>query len=114
MANRPKVKKGKSMLLGSVPEDVQRILISKLGDEAENCKCTRGQDYALYKIVREWSGSVGVPDGSMVVCFGGHFVSPSDLDISVVGDRVSVSFKVPITSPVGAMLNYGRQKNEGE
>lgn len=113
MANKAKVKTGKGMLLRSVPVDVQRVVLAKIREEEEHCKCVRGQDYALYKIVREWGDSVGAPGGPLVVCLGGQFVAPGDVSVEVVGSRVSVTFSVPITTPVGALLNYGRQEIKG-
>lgn len=104
MANKAKVKPGKSILLEAVPVEVQRILIEKTAAEGENCKCTRGQDYALYKIVKEWKaarspGLFFMVDGQL---------TEVDPEVSFQGGRVCITFSVPITSPVGAVLNYRR------
>lgn len=111
MANRAKIKAGKSMLLEQVPVDVQMVLLAKLADEEEHCKCTRSQDYALYKIVREWSSVFN--SANLVVSVDGQWCSPGDVQISAQDMRIVVTFSLPITGNVGALLNYGR-KEEGE
>lgn len=111
MSNKPKPKPGKGILLENVPIDVQEALISKKNELSDDCKCERGQNYALYSIVREWQQSVGDSENVPVVIFGGQIQKLDDnVSVEFVGTHVHISFKVPITSPVGAIFNYERQK----
>lgn len=100
------------MLLEDVPVDVQKIIIKKTSSESENCKCHRPQDYALWKVVREWDGVLGAEDGQLVICYAGQFFPVEIADIDFVGDRVYINCKIPITSGVGALLNYRRINGE--
>lgn len=106
MANIPKVKPNKSILLKNVPEDIQKILIEKTEAEKKFCKCERPQDYSLYKIVRDWDQSLA--SASLVIAFDGEFLVAPDADVQFAGNRVCVTFNIPITSGVGALLNYRR------
>lgn len=108
MANHPKLKTGKSILLERVPEDIQKILIEKTAVESEHCKCHRPQDYSLYKILREWDHIVCASKGSLVLMVDGQSINLQDVEINFFGSSVVLIAKFPITSNVGAVLNFNR------
>lgn len=108
MANKAKVKKGKGILLENVPVDIQEVLISKNVEDSEDCKCTRGQDYSLYKIVREWNSTIGREDGPPLIVVGGNVQPLEDFNVSFEGSRVVITARFPITTPVGLTLNIAR------
>lgn len=99
------------MLLENVPVDVQEIIIKKQIDECENCKCTRAQDYAIHKIIREWSQTAGAPGNEIIIMAGGSFQKPEKFTFEFSDNQVIITAKIPITSPIGAVLNYMRIDN---
>lgn len=104
MSKKPKVFKGKKMKLYNVPEDVQQIIIDKLEEEKINCKCERSQDYAIYKMLRQYNDLMCC---ELMVAFNGQILKPAP-DIIFEGDRITVSLKVPLSTPLGMALNYKR------
>lgn len=105
MGKRPSVRAGKNILLKNVPLDVQSILISKVNDDSEDCQCIRNQEHSFFKIIREWHK---INAGSMVISFEGRMFSPESYDVSFEGSDVVIKIKAPITSSLGAGLNYKR------
>ena len=107
MGKIAKVKKGKYILLHDVPVDVQQAIIDKIQQENELCNCIRPMAHALYSIVREHTHLIGCTD-AMHVVFHGHAAQASQVYHKFTGEYVELSMRIPVTSPLGAHLNYAR------
>ncbi len=94
MSKKPTVIKGKNILLKGVPEDIQRIIITKQDQEKVNCECERPQDYAIYKMLRAYDE---LASGLEV-----------DKNVAFENGEIVLSLKVPMSSALGMALNYKR------
>lgn len=55
MAKKITIFPGKNMIMEDVPEDVQKIILEKKNAEEADCDCMRSQQYAIFKMIREWA-----------------------------------------------------------
>lgn len=94
MSKKPIVKKGKNILLKSVPSDIQEIIIKKQDEEKGICECERPQDYAIYKMLRAYN----------------QLINDINIDnaVGLENGEIVLSLKVLISTPLGMALNYKR------